>query len=97
MLQARLLGSVNCRGLMMASMLPDQPQKKGAINMLKRFIEGANLPVEGDHLRWQYFLNDKLTGNLFSRDFLGDIKADPFRLVRKDARREDTTAAGTRG
>ena len=30
-------------------------RRKGAINMLKRFIEGANLPAEGDHLRWQYF------------------------------------------
>ncbi|MGD9976206.1 MAG: asparagine synthase (glutamine-hydrolyzing), partial [Desulfatirhabdiaceae bacterium] len=37
--------------------LPDQPQKKGLINMLKRFVEGARLPADGMHLRWQYFLD----------------------------------------
>ncbi len=71
----------------LAALLPDQPQKKGAVNMLKRFIEGANLPVEGDHLRWQYFLNDRLTNNLFNRDFLGAIQVDPFRLVREYTRK----------
>jgi len=71
----------------LAGLLPDQPQKKGAVNVLKRFIEGANLPAEGDHLRWQYFLNDRLTENLFNRDFLGSIEADPFRLVREYAGR----------
>jgi asparagine synthase (glutamine-hydrolysing) len=67
------------------AMLPDQPQKKGAINMLKRFVEGANLPAEGNHLRWQYFSNEKQTKSLFLRNFLGDITPDPFRLVRKYA------------
>ncbi|MDW7772680.1 MAG: asparagine synthase (glutamine-hydrolyzing) [Desulfobulbaceae bacterium] len=75
----------------LAGLLPDQPQKKGAVNMLKRFIEGANLPVEGDHLRWQYFLNDNLTDNLFTREFLGSIAADPFRLVREYAEKCGTT------
>jgi asparagine synthase (glutamine-hydrolysing) len=38
-------------------MLPPQPQKKGAINVVKRFIEGSDLPLEGRHMRWQYFSN----------------------------------------
>ncbi|MCP3929457.1 MAG: asparagine synthase (glutamine-hydrolyzing) [Bacteroidetes bacterium] len=62
--------------------LPDQAQKKGAINMLKRFVEGANLPEEGDHLRWQYFTSNKLSRNLFTQSFFNDIVADPFRIIR---------------
>lgn len=65
--------------------LPDQAQKKGAINMLKRFIEGANLPAEGNHLRWQYFSSDNLTRNLFTGGFREAIALDPFRLVREYA------------
>lgn len=67
----------------MTSMLPDQPQKKGAINMLKRFVEGANLDPEGRHLRWQYFLNKSLEQRLFQKSFKDQISMDPFRLIRE--------------
>lgn len=40
-------------------MLPPQDQKKGAINVVKRFIEGSDLPIDGWHMRWQYFSNKK--------------------------------------
>ncbi|MEE4166366.1 MAG: asparagine synthase C-terminal domain-containing protein, partial [Desulfocapsaceae bacterium] len=65
------------------SMLPDQPQKKGAVNMLKRFVEGANLDPAGRHLRWQYFLNNALEQNLFTGGFKNKISMDPFRQVRQ--------------
>ncbi len=64
-------------------LLPDQPQKKGAINMLKRFVEGANLDPEGQHLRWQYFLNATLENNLLDERFRDQVQLDPFRLVRE--------------
>lgn len=64
-------------------MLPDQPQKKGAINMLKRFVEGANMPADGNHLRWQYFTSEKIVNGLFKQDFFNHVTADPFRLVRE--------------
>jgi asparagine synthase (glutamine-hydrolysing) len=67
----------------LASLLPDQPQKKGAVNMLKRFIEGANLDPAGQHLRWQYFLQQELVAQLFSPSFCQQISLDPFRLVRE--------------
>jgi asparagine synthase (glutamine-hydrolysing) len=71
----------------MITLLPDQPQKKGAVNMLKRFVEGANLDPSGQHLRWQYFLNAAQSSQLFSTHFYDRIQADPFRLVREhDAR-----------
>lgn len=69
------------------AMLPDQPQKKGAINMLKRFVEGANLPHDGEHLRWQYFTSEKMVNNLFTKDFFQAVRPDPFRLVREYSER----------
>ncbi|HHO48759.1 MAG TPA: asparagine synthase (glutamine-hydrolyzing) [Desulfobacteraceae bacterium] len=66
----------------LAAGLPDQPQKKGMVNMLKRFVEGANLDPSGSHLRWQYFLNEGLEQNLFSEMMKGRITRDPFRQVR---------------
>ncbi len=67
----------------LTGMLPDQPQKKGAINMLKRFVEGANLDPEGRHLRWQYFLNSTLEQQLFLPLFRDQISMDPFRQIRE--------------
>jgi asparagine synthase (glutamine-hydrolysing) len=67
----------------MTAMLPDQPQKKGGVNMLKRFVEGANLDPEGRHLRWQYFLNTILEQQLFSQSFRDQISMDPFRQLRE--------------
>lgn len=67
--------------------LPDQPQKKGAVNMLKRFVEGANLPPEGHHLRWQYFASETQSDRLFNEDFKAQAVFDPFRRVRDYAER----------
>ena len=77
------------RGLIgpLVERLPDQPQKKGAINMLKRFVEGALLPEEGAHLRWQYFLGRELEDRLFADGFRAAVNFDPFRQVREYAAR----------
>ncbi|MBN1672980.1 MAG: asparagine synthase (glutamine-hydrolyzing) [Kiritimatiellae bacterium] len=61
--------------------LPDQPQKKGAVNMLKRFIEGSNLPAAGAHLRWQYFGTADQDERLFNAAFKTRAAMDPFRHV----------------
>ena len=73
------------------NLLPDQPQKKGAINMLKRFVEGANLPPEGHHLRGQYFANEEQNNRLFNEHFKGQVLFDPFRIVREYSERCDAT------
>jgi len=39
--------------------LPPSSQKKGFVNMLQRFTEGSSLPVDGRHVRWQYFITDE--------------------------------------
>ncbi len=71
--------------------LPDQPQKKGAINMLKRFIEGSALPPEGHHLRWQYFTNADQDAALFSQSLKNNAEFDSFRLYRPYLERCDAT------
>ena len=63
--------------------LPDQTQKKGPLNMLKRFVEGADLDAKGMHLRWQYFLNETMAARLFNNGFKDGLDLDPFRLVRQ--------------
>ena len=40
--------------------LPDRPQKKGAINMLKRFVEGSELPTDGEHLDMRFMMADSV-------------------------------------
>ncbi|NIA05984.1 MAG: asparagine synthase (glutamine-hydrolyzing) [Proteobacteria bacterium] len=73
----------------LVAMLPDQAQKKGTVNMLKRFVEGANLDPAGAHLRWQYFLTNSLAKHLFSGNFAQHIAQDPFRRVREYSARCD--------
>jgi asparagine synthase (glutamine-hydrolysing) len=67
--------------------LADRPEKKGPVNLLKRFIEGSLLPAEGRHLRWQYFLNPRFETDLFTPAFKAEVNFDPFAKVREyDAR-----------
>jgi asparagine synthase (glutamine-hydrolysing) len=75
----------------LVSRLPDQPQKKGLINMLKRFVEGARLPEDGMHLRWQYFLDPEMVDPLFQKDFQKQFRHDPFYRIREADRRCDAT------
>lgn len=67
--------------------LKDQPQKKGAVNLLKRFVEGSLLPPAGRHLRWQYFSNAARDQALFTDLFRQEAVFDPFLRVRDHDRR----------
>ena len=69
--------------------LPDQAQKKGAFNVLKRFVEGSDLSPDGQHLRWQYFLHRELAEGLFKPEFRRGVNTDPFRLIREAMARCD--------
>ena len=48
----------------LAASLPDRPKKKGALNSLRRFFQGAALPA-GGHMRWQYFLTAETAADIF--------------------------------
>ncbi|MFH1060904.1 MAG: asparagine synthase (glutamine-hydrolyzing) [Pseudomonadota bacterium] len=65
-----------------AGRLPDQPQKKGAINIFKRYVDGLCLPAEGRHLRWQYFLAPGQAEALFNPAVRAAVDFDPFAPMR---------------
>jgi asparagine synthase (glutamine-hydrolysing) len=62
--------------------LPDRPQKKGLINIVKRLAEGSHLPLDGGHLRWQYFSSAQQDARLFNDRFKAGVEMDPFAPVR---------------
>jgi asparagine synthase (glutamine-hydrolysing) len=71
-----------------ADMISDNDQKKGARNILKRFMQGASLPRDGEHIRWQYFLDTGQAAALFKPEYLRSVNTDPFAPVKywsKDA------------
>jgi asparagine synthase (glutamine-hydrolysing) len=67
----------------LVSQLPDQTQKKGAVNIIKRFIEGGLLSEDGGHMRWQYFLPPKIERDIFVPGAKDKIDFDPFGPVRR--------------
>jgi asparagine synthase (glutamine-hydrolysing) len=73
--------------------IPDDERKKGVRNVLKRFLQGALLPAEGEHIRWQYFMNPAEAAQLFAADWLRTIDSDPFAPVKRWSR----LACGERG
>ena len=54
------------------SMLP-RPEKKGLVNKMKRFVEGADLPGELSHSRWRIFASEALRAQLFTPEALQQI------------------------
>jgi len=65
-----------------ADRLADRPQKKGAVNIFKRFVDGLKLPPEGGHLRWQYFLMPGQAEAIFNQQVRDQVAFDPFAPVR---------------
>jgi len=63
--------------------LPDNEQKKGASNVLKRFLQGALLDADGEHIRWQYFSDPAQTAEIMQPDFLRGLDTDPFTPVKR--------------
>ena len=63
--------------------IPDDERKKGARNVLKRFLQGALLPAAGEHIRWQYFMDPEQVPQLFALDCLRVVDTDPFAVVER--------------
>ncbi len=63
--------------------LPDNELKKGAINIIKRFLQGAMLSPDGEHIRWQYFSDPEQTADILQPGFLRDLDTDPFAPVKR--------------
>jgi asparagine synthase (glutamine-hydrolysing) len=63
--------------------IPDDERKKGARNVLKRFLQGALLPTAGEHIRWQYFMDPDQVPQLFAPECLRVVDTDPFAVVER--------------
>lgn len=57
-----------------ARALPPTAQKKGLVNKIKRFTEGAAYPADLQHVRWMIFLSEKDRAALFLPDHLENIR-----------------------
>jgi len=66
-----------------AEIVPPSPQKKGAINKIKRFVEGTKLPEDLRHVRWMIFMLEHEKGKLYNHDMNSFIQEkDPYMFVR---------------
>ena len=63
--------------------LPDNERKKGASNVLKRFLQGALLNADGEHIRWQYFSDPAQTAAILEPEFLRGLDTDPFTPIKR--------------
>jgi asparagine synthase (glutamine-hydrolysing) len=63
--------------------LPDNELKKGASNIIKRFLQGALLSRDGEHIRWQYFTHPAQTAAILKPELLRDLDTDPFAPVKR--------------
>jgi asparagine synthase (glutamine-hydrolysing) len=54
-----LPGDLRSQLRMLAQHIPPTEQKKGVLNVLRRFLDGATLPREMQQTRWQAFWHDK--------------------------------------
>src|SRR6185437_5192417 len=63
--------------------LPDNERKKGVSNILKRFLQGALLSSDGEHIRWQYFSDPAQSAEILQPEFLRGVDQDPFAPVKR--------------
>jgi len=88
---SKLPAVVRDRILGASKVLRPRPQKKGMINITKRFLEGSSLPKRGQHIRWQYFLQRGEEHNLYSKYAIEHVKnLDNFRVIDKFYNRLET-------
>jgi asparagine synthase (glutamine-hydrolysing) len=62
--------------------LPLGKGKRGLVNQMRRFLEGARLPPDWQHLRWMVFLRDEQRARLYTREFRAQVTGATEGLVR---------------
>jgi asparagine synthase (glutamine-hydrolysing) len=62
--------------------LPLGKGKRGLANELRRFLEGARLPSDWQHLRWMVFLREEQRARLYTREFHAQVTGAAEGLVR---------------
>jgi len=85
-LSARLLdwqpAPVRAAAEWLARGLPLGRGKRGLANELRRFLEGARLPRDWQHLRWMVFLREDQRARLYTREFRAQVAGAAEGLVR---------------
>ncbi|HEX8757588.1 MAG TPA: asparagine synthase (glutamine-hydrolyzing) [Steroidobacteraceae bacterium] len=66
----------------LARSLPLGKGKRGLANQLRRFLEGARLPSDWQHLRWMVFLHDAQRAQLYTPEFRAQVAGATQGLVR---------------
>jgi len=67
----------------LAAVAPLGQGKRGFANQLRRFLEGAALPVSWQHLRWMVFQSDSQRGQLYRPEFRAAVADQTARVVRE--------------
>jgi asparagine synthase (glutamine-hydrolysing) len=75
-------GPVRAAAEWLARGLPLGAGKRGLANELRRFLEGARLPSDWQHLRWMVFLREEQRSQLYTRDFRAQVAGAAQGLVR---------------
>ena len=85
-LSARLLdwqpAPVRAAAEWLARGLPLGRGKRGLANELRRFLEGARLPADWQHLRWMVFLREEQRARLYTREFRAQVAGAAEGVVR---------------
>lgn len=66
-----------------ATMVPLGQGKRGIANQARRFLEGAALPVDWQHMRWMVFLSDAQRRQLYQPDFYAAVAGQTEQVVRQ--------------
>ncbi len=66
-----------------AGRIPPRPAKKGLVNRVKRFLEGAGMPEALEHARWRLFLDDDGRRRLLAPDALAQVRTPVGDHVRR--------------
>ena len=65
-----------------AALVPLRQGKRGFANQLRRFLEGAALPSDWQHLRWMVFQSDAQRARLYRPEFRAAVAEQTGRVVR---------------
>ena len=71
----------------LAARLAPREEKKGLVNIFKRFVQGTQLPPDLTHVRWMIFLTEADRRQLLSSEVRSQLgRQDPYDFIRRHAR-----------
>jgi len=71
----------------LADRMAPREEKKGLVNIFKRFIQGTRLPADLAHARWMIFLTQAQRRRLLSPEVMAQLsRQDPYDFIRRHAR-----------